>query len=230
MATFIYPAQSVTISGGATEAKQDVIITGIDDINSELDTQTTRLTSIDTNITKADTDNVVISSALPAGDNNIGNVDVVTLPSLPAGSNNIGDVDVVSLPSLPAGTNNIGDVDVLTLPSIPAGSNNIGSVDVNPVTPQDYLDAGVLDSSSTNIPAAGVSVVSSLAANVTELEIIEDIGELMVLTDASDTILTYLPLGGGRVKVSIAASTGLKLASVSGATITTGKIAINFLG
>jgi hypothetical protein len=36
-----------------------------------------------------------ILSALPAGNNNIGNVDVVTLPSLPAGTNNIGDVDVV---------------------------------------------------------------------------------------------------------------------------------------
>lgn len=50
--------------------------------------------------------------------------------AIPAGTNNIGDVDVLSLPSIPAGTNNIGDVDVLTLPSIPAGSNNIGDVDV----------------------------------------------------------------------------------------------------
>jgi len=46
--------------------------------------------------------------------------------ALPAGTNNIGDVDVLTLPatvlagmtSLPAGTNNIGDVDVLTLPTI----------------------------------------------------------------------------------------------------------------
>lgn len=46
--------------------------------------------------------------------------------ALPAGTNNIGDVDVLTLPSLPAGTNNIGDVDVLTLPSLPAGTNVIG--------------------------------------------------------------------------------------------------------
>jgi hypothetical protein len=38
--------------------------------------------------------------------------------ALPAGTNNIGDVDVLSLPALPAGTNNIGDVDVLTLPPV----------------------------------------------------------------------------------------------------------------
>ncbi len=36
-----------------------------------------------------------INAALPAGDNNIGNVDVVTLPALPAGTNNIGDVDAI---------------------------------------------------------------------------------------------------------------------------------------
>lgn len=41
---------------------------------------------------------------------------IQSLPALPAGNNNIGDVDVVSLPALPAGTNNIGDVDVVTLP------------------------------------------------------------------------------------------------------------------
>jgi len=61
---------------------------------------------------------VVIKSAIPAGTNNIGDVDVLSLPALPAGSNNIGDVDVASLPALPAGGNNIGDVDVLSLPRI----------------------------------------------------------------------------------------------------------------
>lgn len=71
-----------------------------------------------------------INAALPAGTNNIGDVDVLSLPALPAGTNNIGDVDVLSLPALPAGTNNIGDVDVLSLPALPAGTNNIGDVDV----------------------------------------------------------------------------------------------------
>jgi hypothetical protein len=55
--------------------------------------------------------------ALPAGTNNIGDVDVLSLPALPAGTNNIGDVDVASLPALPAGTNNIGDVDIASLPN-----------------------------------------------------------------------------------------------------------------
>lgn len=48
-------------------------------------------------------------------------VDVVG--ALPAGNNNIGDVDVASLPALVAGSANIGDVDVLTLPADPLGAN-----------------------------------------------------------------------------------------------------------
>lgn len=70
---------------------------------------------------------VSLAAALPAGTNNIGDVDVLTLPSLPAGNNNIGDVDIAS--ALPAGNNNIGDVDVASLPALPAGNNNIGDVD-----------------------------------------------------------------------------------------------------
>jgi hypothetical protein len=55
--------------------------------------------------------NANVVSALPAGNNNIGDVDVLTLPALPAGNNNIGDVDVVSLPALPTGSNTIGKTD-----------------------------------------------------------------------------------------------------------------------
>lgn len=66
--------------------------------------------------------NVDLASAIPAGTNNIGDVDVA---SIAAGDNNIGNVDLAS--AIPAGTNNIGDVDVL---SIAAGDNNIGNVDV----------------------------------------------------------------------------------------------------
>jgi hypothetical protein len=62
-----------------------------------------------------------VTANLAAGTNNIGDVDVLTLPALPAGNNNIGDVDVASLPALAAGNNNIGDVDVATLPGSLAG-------------------------------------------------------------------------------------------------------------
>lgn len=53
---------------------------------------------------------------------------VSSLPTLPAGDNNIGNVDVVTLPTLPAGDNNIGNVDIVTLPEIPAGTKEIGKI------------------------------------------------------------------------------------------------------
>lgn len=51
-------------------------------------------------------------------------VDVITLPSIPAGTNNIGDVDIASIA---AGDNNIGNVDVVTMPAIAATASNIGA-------------------------------------------------------------------------------------------------------
>ena len=48
--------------------------------------------------------------------------------ALPAGTNNIGDVDVLTLPALPAGTNNIGDVDVLTVIT-GTGATNLGKAE-----------------------------------------------------------------------------------------------------
>ncbi len=74
----------------------------------------------------------------------------VTINAIPAGTNNIGDVDVLSLPTLPAGTNNIGDVDVLTLPALPAGTNAIGKLAAN-----DGVDIGDVTINNTSLPIAG---------------------------------------------------------------------------
>ena len=75
--------------------------------------------------------NVTIGAALPAGTNNIGDIDVLTLPAIPAGTNNIGTVGVsgtppvfvanngtVSVSAIAAGNNNIGDVDIASMPAI----------------------------------------------------------------------------------------------------------------
>jgi hypothetical protein len=50
------------------------------------------LSSLNGKVTAVNTGAVTISSALPTGTNNIGDVDVLTLPSLPTGSNVIGAV------------------------------------------------------------------------------------------------------------------------------------------
>ena len=80
-----------------------------------------------------ETDGVIkgFNTALPAGANKIGKVDISSLPSIPAGSNKIGKVDVSSLPSIPAGANKIGKVDIAS--ALPAGSAKIGRVDVDGV-------------------------------------------------------------------------------------------------
>lgn len=61
---------------------------------SSIDGKLSGTLTVDTGLiqptTPSDTQPVTISAALPAGDNNIGNVDIVTLPSLAAGTNAIG--------------------------------------------------------------------------------------------------------------------------------------------
>ena len=198
--------------------------------------------------------------SIPAGTNSIGTVilgaGTAAIGKLAANSGvDIGDVDVTSLPALPAGTNSIGtvilgagtaafgklsansgvdigDVDVTSLPALPSGTNTIGKVDVNAIAPVDFLDSGVVDSSTANIISTGTTgtvVVADLAAACTEIEIQEDIGEFMSLR-VGGTVKAYLPLGGGRVKVSLAATDAVQLYSETGTAISSGKIAINFLG
>jgi len=99
------------------------------------------------------------------------------------------------------------------------------------LTPVDFLDSGLVDTSSSNIPTgSNLAIVSSLASNVKKIQIIEDIGEFISLRNTGGTVLAYLPLGGGEIEVAISSSTGLGLRSESGSTISSGKIAINFLG
>lgn len=79
----------------------------------------------------------------------VANPGIVTIQgALPAGTNNIGDVDVLTLPAIPAGNNNIGDVDIA---SIAVGANIIGKVGIDQTTP------GVTNLVDTELPAAGAA-------------------------------------------------------------------------
>jgi hypothetical protein len=94
---------------------------------------------------------------LPAGDNNIGNVDLAS--AIPAGTNNIGDVDVASLPAANLGqqlmaaslsvvpASNITDAtyigDIKFGEPLPAGTNAIGKLSTN-----DGVDIGDVDVTS----------------------------------------------------------------------------------
>ena len=137
----------------------------------------------------------------------------------------IGDVDVTSLPALPAGSNNIGDVDIA---SMPADSKNY--------VWKEGLDStiggisnGILDCSTLNIPSGTQLTVATLSNDVYEIQTVEDIGEFIGIY-AGSSLKAILPLGGGSVKINLPSTTVVKLASFSGTAISSGNIAINFLG
>jgi len=69
-------------------------------------------------------------TAISAGDNNIGNVDVVTLPALVAGSANIGDVDVLTVPA-PLSTSGGGTEATALRVTLATDSTGVVSVDDN---------------------------------------------------------------------------------------------------
>jgi hypothetical protein len=196
-------------TGAATEAKQDVIETTLNSIEGDTSSLAGAVSGTEVQVD--------VVASLPAGTNNIGDVDIAS--ALPAGTNNIGDVDIAS--ALPAGTNSIGTV------VLGAGSASIGKLTA--IAPVDFLDSGLIDTSTAAIASTGTTVVSSLAAACTEIEIQEDIGEFMSLR-VGGTVKAFLPLGGGRVKVSLAATDAVQLFSETGTAISSGKIAINFLG
>lgn len=106
--------QATEIAALATLAGHvDGLETAVAATNTKLDTVNTNLTTIDGRVDglEAKLDSIITNTAAatPAGNNNIGDVDIA---SIAAGDNNIGNVDVVSLPALPAGTNTIGNVGI----------------------------------------------------------------------------------------------------------------------
>jgi hypothetical protein len=133
----------------------------------------------------------------PAGTNNIGDVDVLTVPALVAGNANIGDVDVATLPALAAGSANIGHVDgqgtagtpaggvvsvqgvasgtaqpvsLATLPALVAGSANIGDVDV--------LTLPALPAGTANIGDVDVLTLPALPTGTNNIGAIDVLGDV----------------------------------------------------
>lgn len=134
--------------------------------------------------------NVTVIGALPAGTNNIGHVDVDSLPTLasvttidaltaiinalPTGGNKIGKVEISD--PIPIGTNKIGDVGVDAIAgALPAGSNNIGDVDIASALPAGDNNIGNVDLASplpagtNNIGDVDVATLPSLPAGTNNI-------------------------------------------------------------
>jgi hypothetical protein len=146
---------------------------------------------------------VVQTGALPAGTNNIGDVDVLSLPAIPAGTNNIGDVDVLTVPSDPFGANAdaasatgsisaklryLASSGLAGMTALPAGNNNIGDVDIASIAAGD-----------NNIGNVDVVTLPALPAGT------NNIGDVDVLTVPSD------PFGANADAASATGSISAKL-------------------
>jgi ethanolamine utilization microcompartment shell protein EutS len=134
-------------TGAATSAKQDTEIT-------HLATLAGAVGGTEVQVDVLTLPNVVLAS---------GTVTAVTslTNALPAGTNNIGDVDVLTIA---AGDNNIGNVDVA---SIAAGDNNIGNVDIvsGTLTTVSTVTTVTAVTAITNALPAGTNAIGKLAAN-----------------------------------------------------------------
>jgi hypothetical protein len=182
--------RSALPSGAATSAKQDTAQTALDAIKTAVE--------ILDNAVAGTEIQVDVVGALPAGDNNIGNVDIATIA---AGDNNIGNVDVVTsglptgastsakqdteithLSAIDADTGTIAgavagtEMQVDVVGSLPAGNANIGDVDLASAIP-----AGTNLIGSVNIKPAttgGMSISTDIDLDETETEIKGGAGHL----------------------------------------------------
>jgi len=115
--------------------------------------------------------------------------------AIPAGTNNIGDVDVLSLPALPAGNNNIGDVDVATLPvAFNAGATSATTLRVIEATdaPAVKVDDAAFTPATTAVKMAGFFADEASTDSVDE----GDAGAARMTLDRKQIVSVY-PSGTG---------------------------------
>jgi len=127
----------------------------------------------------------------------------------------------------------------ITLRAISQKLNSSGSFTVTAalVTFVDELDAETLDPSSTTIPKSSsnaIAIVASLAAPVSEIQVIQDVGEFMAIyTDAARTSkICNLPLTPDeKVSVTIPVGTAIYIGAIKDVDITAASLLlINFIG
>ena len=144
-------------------------------------------------------------TSIAAGDNNIGNVDVVTLPALVAGSAaigklaansgvDIGDVDVTSLPALAAGTAAIG--------ATKDNGPQIGAAEVGETAVPKYVESSAMHSGAVDIGPAPAGGQKSVLLQIT---VSTDAAILFTMqketTPAAERHAFYLPANGSVIFV-----------------------------
>lgn len=195
-----------------------------------------------------------ITNALPAGDNNIGNVDIITLPADPFGTN--ADVAVVTDASGSISSKLRGIikllVDKITV-KLDTGTNIIGKVSIDQSTAnanEVVIKSGVVTSvtSITNALPAGTNAIGKLSANsgidigdvdITSIaagtnligkvsidQVTANANEVVVKSGVITSITNALPAGTNAIG-KLSANSGIDIGDVDVASIAAGE---NHLG
>jgi hypothetical protein len=246
---------SVLPTGAATDATLAILdgkVTAVDTGNvtvaaSALPTGAateTTLATLDGKVTAVDTGNVTVAaSVLPTGA-----ATETTLATLD-GKVTAVDTGAVTIVSSTLPTGAATETTLSTLNGkvtacdtgavvLAAGTATVGSVDINHLDVVDFIDTTpLLDTSSTNIPASAstpVTIVASLAAAVKKIQFMDTTGAYIGLySDPAGSPVLECIIGPGSdstIEVAIPAATVLGLRNMENAAISSGMIAINFIG
>ena len=115
--------------------------------------------------------------------------------ALPAGTNNIGDVDVASIA---AGDNNIGNVDIVTMPNVVIGSGTITTI-TNPVavTQSGTWDEVGINDSGNVITTDGSGTAGTPAGGVLTIQGVTSMTPIQVGDNSSSLTVDYATTGSG---------------------------------
>lgn len=151
-------------------------------------------------------------------------VDVTRLPALPAGTNNIGDVDILSIA---AGDNNIGNVDIVTVPADPFGAN------ADAASATGSISAKLRFIAATGIPITSIAAGTNNIGDVDVLSVVPGTGAtnagkaidsvaggtdtgVAVLAVRDDALTTLTPVDGDYVPLRTSSTGALHVNVASG--------------
>lgn len=228
MALFVYPPISVSTAGGATEATLLQVEANTADTVTELQASNVSLTSMDLALAQT---NINTSSTVSELQTANGTLVSISNDST-ASAQSLANIES-AVPSLATETT-LGAVGTYTLNTQNYTQITSQNTDFS-VT--DQMDTPLLDASVTPIPASGSAhllVVNSLFNDTNCVVSVDDIGEFIGLYRKVGagpiTLVCVLPLGGGQINVRLNAGQKIYLRNMKNADITSGSIAINFLG
>jgi hypothetical protein len=220
-ALFVFPPVVLDKTGLATSTLQTAQLTELQNINTELDTQTGTLTNIDANIATIQT---TLDDSLTAL--NVIESDLVAIAGYVDQIEGNQAAQTTSLNTIATNTAN-------TITQVSYLSPKLDVISSKTVLTVRQISA-LLDASVTPIPVAGaLTVIASTVDNMYKFQTVDDIGEYMTLctgAPGSEAAIAALPLGGGEVFVYVPSGTRLSLKSLTGSNITSGKIVVNAMG